>query len=328
MFSQEGEFKLTRKNYFKIILCILIVSFTLAGCTQNANNNIPEGSSVTGSNKTEKPAEEALPPNEEEAPKSTMTAPTLYSKALGLDWNYTAYLPKSYNEEGSTQTYPVIYLLHGAYGNHRNLVERFPIQEQLDEAINTGKLAESIVVFVDGFNSFYINGPALKMETAIIEDLIPQIDALYRTDNSRDSRSIGGISMGGHGAASLALKHPDLFSKAVLISPAVWETVDENTATYSWHLFRTNEGEFDDAMWEANHPASFLKSYADQDQKVDFFIITGLADQTVAYEDVDRFAEKLQSVAEVEYIKDEDGIHAWTYWGQAMPKALEFIGKQ
>ncbi|MBP5159159.1 MAG: hypothetical protein ILP10_02550, partial [Lachnospiraceae bacterium] len=100
---------------------------------------------------------------------------TLYSEVLKLDWNYSIYLPRGYDlEENSKREYPVIYFLHGAYGNHRNFVERIHMNRMLE------KFVDVIGVFVDGFNSFYIDGPGVAMESAVIKDLIPKIERMYR----------------------------------------------------------------------------------------------------------------------------------------------------
>ena len=115
---------------------------------------------------------------------------------LGLDWNYDVYLPADY-ESNPNKTYPVVYMLHGLYGNHRNLLERSDSSAMLDEAIQTAGQG-TIVVFVDGFSSFYIDSAdrGLKMESAIMNDLVPYIESTYRVSKDRKDHAIGGISMG------------------------------------------------------------------------------------------------------------------------------------
>lgn len=48
----------------------------------------------------------------------SMETSTIFSPVLGIDWNYSVYLPAGYRD-GSLR-HPVIYLLHGLYGNHGN----------------------------------------------------------------------------------------------------------------------------------------------------------------------------------------------------------------
>jgi enterochelin esterase-like enzyme len=59
------------------------------------------------------------------------------------------------------------------------------------------------------------------VETTIIGELIPHIDATYRTIASRQGRAIQGVSIGGMGALRFAFKYPQMFSSVFAIAPAV-----------------------------------------------------------------------------------------------------------
>ena len=74
----------------------------------------------------------------------------------------------------------------------------------------------SICVFPNGGMSGYADRPEQKVmgETLIVRELIPHIDAKYRTVAAREGRAVCGFSMGGGGAIRLALKYPDLFAAA------------------------------------------------------------------------------------------------------------------
>ena len=69
----------------------------------------------------------------------------------------------------------------------------------------------------DAGNSWYANwaeseeGRKDDWEDCMINDLIPHVDATYRTIAAREGRAINGLSMGGYGALMLGLKHPDMF---------------------------------------------------------------------------------------------------------------------
>src|SRR5699024_4691637 len=69
-----------------------------------------------------------------EKPESQVLTSTIYSKTLGMDWNYDIYLPRDY-DENSDKAYPIIYLLHGIFGNHRNMLERYDSQAILEETM-------------------------------------------------------------------------------------------------------------------------------------------------------------------------------------------------
>lgn len=93
------------------------------------------------------------------------------------------------------------------------------------------------------------------METAIIHDLIPFIDKTYnvgqqgRPHHRRHSMVV-------IGAARFAVKYPQMFSAALMMSPAVWRNSQGNACS-SLHLFNN----FDQATWDAEHPVAFLASY-------------------------------------------------------------------
>ena len=80
-----------------------------------------------------------------------------------------------------------------------------------------GAMGEAIVVAPDGFTRWggaqYLDSPAIgDYETHVVREVIPAIDARFRTIATRDARAIGGKSSGGFGALVLAMRHPDLFS--------------------------------------------------------------------------------------------------------------------
>lgn len=118
-------------------------------------------------------------------------------------------LPADYATADSV-SYPVVYLLNGHGGNNTSW----------NSVINLDDLATDfsvIIVCPSGLNSWYWNSPVdstLQMEDYIIKDLVPWVDANYRTRSNREGRAITGLSMGGHGALWLATRHPDVFANA------------------------------------------------------------------------------------------------------------------
>ena len=139
-----------------------------------------------------------------------VTHRTFQSRAIGADVGYCIYLPPGYETE-TTRRYPVIYNLHGAGGNE---LHGFSPARALHDGIVSGRWAPMILVLPNGgARTFYKNSGdgKLRAEDLIIEDLIPHIDATYRTIATRGGRAIEGFSMGGRGATRLAMKYPELF---------------------------------------------------------------------------------------------------------------------
>lgn len=135
------------------------------------------------------------------------------------------YLPPSYAD--LDKEYPVVYLLHGFGGNERSLIDE--VGEQIaifliDGMIGAGSLKEMIIVMPDGRNkyggSFYLNSELSgNYEDYIATELVNYIDDNYRTIRDRSGRAIAGASMGGYGSMMLGMRHPDLYSAVVSLSP-------------------------------------------------------------------------------------------------------------
>jgi putative tributyrin esterase len=134
-----------------------------------------------------------------------------FSKALQKATAANIILP----EVESVGPFPVLYLLHGLSDDHTMWQRRTSIERYVQNL-------PLMVVMPDTGRGFYIDaiaGPA--WESAIIKDLIPFIDSRFNTIAAREGRCTAGLSMGGYGAARLALKYPEMFCAAVSHSGAV-----------------------------------------------------------------------------------------------------------
>ena len=169
--------------------------------------------------------------------RGEITSRALANNLLGdpTTRQYYVYLPPGYDI--SDKRYPVVYVLHGYLQDATSYVLTVPTAE--DSLIAKGEAREMIVVFADGSNrlggSMYLSSPTIgDYETYITKELVSQIDLQYRTLPGRESRGITGCSMGGDGAAHLALKYPDVFSVAAPVSGTYdWK------ADPSWEITRT-----------------------------------------------------------------------------------------
>ncbi|WP_225755547.1 esterase family protein [Actinotalea sp. Marseille-Q4924] len=124
---------------------------------------------------------------------------------------YATYLPPSYYED-TNREYPVVYLLHGVNGGSREWEPR-NMDERLDELFTTGGLEESVVIMPDGESLWYVDHQdGVPWRSMFLTEMLPQVEAEYRTSEARELRGLTGISMGGFGAYSIGLANPDLFS--------------------------------------------------------------------------------------------------------------------
>ncbi len=139
-----------------------------------------------------------------------VTHHTFHSTAHETDVGYCIYLPPGYDARPHRR-YPAIYNLHGAGDNE---LHGFDDVKVLDAGIREGRWPAMIAVLPNGgMRTFYKDSHdgRFQSETLIIRELIPHIDATWRTIDARKGRCIEGHSMGGRGATRLAMKYPNLF---------------------------------------------------------------------------------------------------------------------
>ena len=180
---------------------------------------------------------------------------TFESKAAGEKVSYLIYLPEAY-EKNKDEYFPVVFWLHGVGGSQRGVPR---MCENFTAAIAQKKMPPVIIVFangmVDGFYNDALNAPR-PIETVIIKELIPHVDATYRTLPKREARMIEGFSMGGYGAGHFGFKYPELFGSISMIDAAVVDlsTMKNRHAEIFQRIF---DGK--DALFTAAHPLSLLE---------------------------------------------------------------------
>jgi len=178
------------------------------------------------------------------------------SRGRGTKGSYLIYLPPSYERE-TARRYPVIYWLHGGFGNARQGAWTV---EHLDKGIRSGLVPQTIVVLAQALPvGWYVNSKDGKrpVEDVVIQDLIPHIDAAYRTLARRESRGIEGMSMGGYGALHLGIKHPTLFGAISAVAPSILKDLRDEPKERTFDTF------FDDeAYYDANGPWTLARENA------------------------------------------------------------------
>ena len=238
-----------------------------------------------------------------------------HSEVLGVDKNFSVMLPKSYSKE-TERRYPVVYMLHGAGENDWEWAN-IPVQ-MISEAItmvtNDGSAAECIVVFPnaneDGHMG-YFNQDGWKYEDYFFNELMPLIDARYRTIPDKGHRAIGGLSMGGGGSFNYGMRHPELFSSVYAISAAVSPTAFEPKEELPDVLPSTMDGgSYTPEQIEAAKDVCFVLDCGDDDFLFDANVAT--------YQLMKKNGMKVQ-------FRSYDGAHASYYWYDALRRALVYF---
>ncbi len=122
---------------------------------------------------------------------------------------FLIYLPPGYFDRANRgERYPTVYLLHQLNSTSKSY-RIDGIDSLVNEAIERGELPELIMVAPDSNDDGFWMGDWERMVT---EEIIPYVDGKYRTIGDASHRFVAGASMGGCGAYSIGLNHPELFS--------------------------------------------------------------------------------------------------------------------
>ncbi|MAG92706.1 MAG: 1,4-beta-xylanase [Planctomycetaceae bacterium] len=140
---------------------------------------------------------------------------TFRSPSMNLDVGYCIYLPPQYSaSEDAKRRFPVVYYLHG--GRPGGETKSVALSVDIDKAMRSGAVPSAIYVFVNGGKVSHYNHASSKSfgEDVFVKELIPHVDATYRTIAQRSGRGLEGFSQGGRGTARIMFKHPHLFCSA------------------------------------------------------------------------------------------------------------------
>jgi len=238
-----------------------------------------------------------------------------WSAALGRQVSAMAILP-----QGARGPFPVWYLLHGLSDDHTAWTR----WTSLDRYV-AGRPV--MIVMPDGGRGWYTDAKARvadRYESAIVRDLIPWVDATFRTRAERSGRVVSGLSMGGYGALKLALKHPHLFCAAASHSGALRRGADAITGTDAWsrevrEVFGRRPGVGPEDLFTlarafVRRPAPALR--IDCGRK-DFLL-----------HDNRSFHRHLVRLGIPHAYRERPGAHTWDYWDREVQALLPWFGER
>ena len=159
------------------------------------------------------------------------------SPTLGTDRRMYVYTPPGYNS--STESYPVLYLLHGAGGDEDAWTSLGRANLILDNLIASGKAKPMLVVMTNG-NAWQTSTlrqiPGLpaptretfaqyqgKFEKSLVEDVLPYIEENYRVIRDKDHRALAGLSMGGGHTITASINYPGTFGYIGVFSSGIFD---------------------------------------------------------------------------------------------------------
>jgi putative tributyrin esterase len=219
--------------------------------------------------------------------------------------------PIAYN---SADYYPAIYMLHGLNGNYSSWNELVRMQEYSDKY-------QFIIICPDGFSdSYYLNSPVdsnSQFESFFADVLYPKMIEFYSIDKSKIF--ITGLSMGGSGAMSIFLRHPELFLSAGSTSGVM----DLNFSQNKFKSLSCLLGDYHSnrKVFDSFSPVNLLYHIQGSDKS----IIFDCGSEDYLYECNNSFRKKCDELKiNATYIV-QPGKHERSYWQKSIHYHFEFF---
>ncbi len=244
---------------------------------------------------------------------------------LNEEREYAIFLPSNY-ETNMDKKYPVLYLLHGGSGSHKDWPEKGHVGNVANQLIASKEAVEMIIVCPEAGKTFmnYFNSPEWRYEDYFFEELIPFIEANYRTKNGKKNRAVAGLSMGGGATIVYASRHPEQFCAAYAMSSYVYR--HDNLFWIDWNDPVQKKIH---QLVEDNNCVKLIQN-ADQEavdamKSVNWFVDCGDDDFTFKAN-----LEFIMAMSEAKIplqFRVRDGGHSWEYWHSALYIALPFVSR-
>ena len=145
-----------------------------------------------------------------------------FSKSTDTTRRAFVYTPPGYDQD-LNQRYPVLYLQHGWGENEFSWSVQGRANLIMDNLIAENKVNPFIIVMTYGMTNEIRFGGLRNFDigtfqTVLVEELIPFVDAAFRTLPDQPNRAMAGLSMGGMETKLICLKNLDQFSHIGLFS--------------------------------------------------------------------------------------------------------------
>ncbi len=223
-------------------------------------------------------------------------------------------------ENAGPGPFPVFYLLHGLSDNHTGWTRRTSIERYVEGL-------PLIVVMPDGGRGWYsdsVTEPTAAFETFIVRDLVGFVDRTFQTKAAREGRVIGGLSMGGYGAAKLALKYPGMFCAAASHSGALYRP-HERAPVYAGsemhRVFGDHPGGGPNDIYALAERFAGNGGEKGPSLRMDCGTEDGLLECNRA------FHRHLEDLGYAHEYEEHPGGHDWAYWDKQAQATIRFFAQ-
>ena len=261
--------------------------------------------------------------------QSKVVTESIRSKFLGCEQKFNVYLPAGYD---AARCYPVIYLLHGLYGEYHDWQTQGNMQTVADELIASGELLPVVIVMpnagnpdIHHYQNGYFNVENWPYENFFFQEFLPAVEKQYNCGGRKGARAIMGLSMGGGGATVYAQRHPDLFSSCYAMSAWLDQKLGEvrpdsnsdskfvlTAISVREHSALDYVEQADPATVQALKTVAWFLDCGDDDSLMPLSVELHL---------------KMKKVGIHSELRIRNGIHNWEYWHTALRLSLPFASR-
>ncbi|TNF36190.1 MAG: esterase family protein [Deltaproteobacteria bacterium] len=250
------------------------------------------------------------------------------SKALDLERDYLVVLPPGYDAT-QKKPYPVVYLLHGLGGEPRDWLTYAQLDRELDRLVRAKAIPPMVLVAPDGDNAYWTDHlgepghPGPRWGTYVADDVLAEVEGRFNVRADRAGRAIVGASMGGHGAMSAALMHPDRFAAAVSLAGALFAEPPTHRKIYK----RVWGFPADPAHWAATSPIALMRALPAKARGVPALYFEAGDDDPAGFLEDAILAHQLLLEREIPHeLRVNDGGHTWKAWTFVTEDWLRWLG--
>lgn len=271
------------------------------------------------------------------------------SEFLGANTDVNVIMPDKPRTETSrefytkSKKYKVLWLLHGTFGGYDDWIRKSNIETYACE--------KDLIVVMPGIgNADYSNWDNFTLgydaDRFIVDELMPMIQGWLPASDKREDNYIAGLSMGGKGTLTFALKYPEKFAKAAVLS-YIPSDIELKREEYQELYNRKPEEVYTtqdimhslqrqyNVMHKYSDFNSYMNSYynnwkklkeADPKKLPELFFSVGTEDPLFTMEQLETFKEYLNDLHISAVFMTGKGSHEWRVWERDIQRAFTFFG--